>query len=63
MPLSTRDSICNNISFSSADGDRVQKNDVSIRLRHNENEEEIPITEMYSPVSELCLHNNRHMNE
>ena len=35
----------------------------SIRLRQNENEEEIPITEMYSPVSELCLHNNRHMNE
>ena len=46
MPLSTRDSVCNNISFSSADGDRVQKNDVSIRLRHNENEEEIPITDM-----------------
>ena len=45
MPLSTRDSICNNISFSSADGDRVQKIDVFL-LRHNENEEEIPITDM-----------------
>ena len=35
----------------------------SIHLRHNGNEEEIAITEMNSPVSELCLHNDRHMNK
>ena len=47
----------------SADGDRVRKMTFSIRLRQNESEKEIPTTEMYSPDSELCLRNNRHMVE